>query len=334
MYQLLFKVFLVRLEPELAHKLGTIFIGLLFSLGLIKPIAADKKTVMGLEFGGPLGMAAGFDKDGKHIRELHALGFSHVEVGTVTALAQPGNPKPRMFRLFKDKALINRMGFNNQGSAALAKRLTKLRETHQLLPIIGVNIGKSRLVELDKAIDDYSSSARSLANVADYFAVNVSSPNTPGLRSLQQVEVLGPILRAVKREVAGKPVLVKIAPDLSDADVIAIAELVNSENLAGVIAANTSTERFGISERSKVVAEPGGLSGPMLAPRARGLISLLREHLDSQRVVISVGGIMDAKEAQIRIETGADLVQSYTGFVYGGPSWARRIQRKLLASDN
>lgn len=329
MYQFLFRTVLVRLDPELAHKLGTLFISFLYKTGLAKPVTGAKRELMGLSFDGPLGMAAGFDKDGKYILQLHALGFSHVEVGTVTALAQPGNPKPRMFRLFKDRALINRMGFNNHGSAALAKRIAKLRQSGMTLPIIGVNIGKSRLVDLNKAIEDYASSARLLASVADYFAINVSSPNTPGLRSLQQVEVLAPIIRAVKREVGEKPILVKIAPDLSDEDVAAIAQLVNAEDLAGVIAANTTTERFGITEKTKVVAEPGGLSGPMLAPRARGLISLLRQHLDPGRVIISVGGITDAAEAQLRLDTGADLVQAYTGFVYGGPSWARRIQKQL-----
>jgi dihydroorotate dehydrogenase len=225
-YKFLFGVFLKRLNPEFAHSLGVLAIKILFRLGLIKPAKLNNVSAMGLDFNGPLGMAAGFDKNGELIRELYALGFGHVEVGTVTALAQPGNPKPRMFRLVKDRALINRMGFNNRGAKALAKRLRKLRESNAELPVIGINIGKSKITELGRASEDYAFSAKELAGLGDYFVINVSSPNTPGLRELQETEALDGIIRAVKEEIGSTPLLVKIAPDLADVDALNIADLV------------------------------------------------------------------------------------------------------------
>lgn len=327
-YKFLFTVFLKRLNPEFAHHLGTLTIKFLFRLKLIKPTQFRSLKAMGLEFNGPLGMAAGFDKNGELVKELYALGFGHVEVGTVTALAQPGNPKPRMFRLVKDRALINRMGFNNRGAKALAKRLRKLRDSNANLPVIGINLGKSKITELDRAAEDYGLSAQELAGLGDYFVINVSSPNTPGLRELQDKEALAPIIEAVQKEIGSAPLLIKIAPDLSDVDALKIADLVVEYDLAGMIAANTTISRSGLSAKPSELNQAGGLSGPVLATRARGLISLLRERL-GDKTLISVGGIETAEEIQKRLELGADLVQVYTGFVYGGPFWPKRIQSKL-----
>jgi dihydroorotate dehydrogenase len=327
-YKLLFNVFLKRLDPEFAHSLGVITLKTLYRLRLIRPTKLTRFRSMGIEFNGPLGMAAGFDKNGEIIRELYGLGFGHVEVGTVTALAQPGNPKPRMFRLVKDRSLINRMGFNNHGSKALAARLRKLREMGNDLPVIGINLGKSKITELNRAAEDYGLSARELAGLGDYFVINVSSPNTPGLRDLQNTESLTPIIEAVKSEIGATPLLIKIAPDLSDEDALRIADLVVKYELAGMVAANTTISRSGVSARPTELNQAGGLSGPVLATRARELIRLLRPRLEG-KTLISVGGIETEAEIRHRLELGADLVQVYTGFVYGGPLWPRRIQKKL-----
>jgi dihydroorotate dehydrogenase len=295
-------------------------------------VATRPITLLGHEFAGPFGIAAGFDKNAKVVKELGRLGFSHVEVGTVTRYAQSGNPKPRLFRLPKDQALINRMGFNNDGADAIAKRLTKLRASNATLPVIGVNIGKSKVTELADAVSDYEYSTRVLAPVADYIAVNVSSPNTPGLRSLQEIEQLEPILVAVSGSALGKPVLVKIAPDLDDSEVSKVAALVRKLNLAGVIATNTTIRRDGLQSSPGEVNSfgDGGLSGPILAERAKQVLRILRKDLGPSFVIISVGGVVDAKDVSERISLGADLVQGYTGFVYQGPLWARGINRQLI----
>ena len=327
-YRFFFDLFLRRLNPEFAHHLGSFTIKALFKLGLIRPAKFNSVEAMGVGFNGPLGMAAGFDKNGELIRELYALGFGHVEVGTVTALAQPGNPKPRMFRLVRDRALINRMGFNNRGAKALAQRLRKLRESSVDLPVIGINLGKSKITELDRSAEDYGFSARELAGLGDYFVINVSSPNTPGLRDLQNSEALKPIIEAVKAEIGTAPLLIKIAPDLSDEDALRVADLVLEHDLAGMIAANTTISRSGVSAKPSELNQAGGMSGPVLAPRARALLTLLREKL-GDKTIISVGGIESKDEIEKRLELGADLVQIYTGFVYGGPLWPKRIQRGL-----
>jgi len=269
-------------------------------------------------------VAAGFDKNATMVKPLHALGFGHVEIGTVTALAQPGNPKPRMFRLSDQNALINRMGFNNDGAETVAERLGKLRAKSSRLPIIGVNIGKSKIVEPAMAAEDYRTSARLLAPHADYLTVNVSSPNTPGLRDLQQVESLRPILSAVLGEAGTVPVLVKLAPDLSNEDLVAILGLVRELGLAGVIAANTTIRRDFDGDK-KILSEAGGLSGPMLYPRMLEMLRIIRSELDSSFTVIAVGGISTKAQAQECLAAGADLVQAYTGMVYGGPLWPRRV---------
>ena len=290
-------------------------------------------NVMGLNFKGPFGMAAGFDKNAEMVKELGQLGFSHVEIGTVTRHAQEGNPKPRLFRLKKDLSLINRMGFNNDGADAVARRLEKLRSSSRNLPVIGVNIGKSKITELEDAVSDYEYSAEKLAPFADYIAVNVSSPNTPGLRSLQALDQLEPILKGVIAKAAGKPVLVKIAPDLADEDVLGVAALATKLGLAGVIATNTTISRSSLKTDSQSVAAmgAGGLSGPVLKDRSIEVLRLLRANLPSEIAVVSVGGVFSCSDVSQRLELGASLVQGYTGFVYEGPLWARKINRGLLS---
>ena len=335
LYKALFKLVFSRLDPEQAHYLGMFVIKLLGVTGLGKLSQLGVKTksiqVLGLDFSGPFGIAAGFDKNAMAVKELGELGFSHVEIGTVTRHPQPGNPKPRLFRLVKDQALINRMGFNNEGADQVASRLAKLRASGKKLPVIGVNIGKSKLTELVDAVSDYEYSTNALAQVADYIAVNVSSPNTPGLRSLQDVDQLEPILVAVSRSALGKPVLVKIAPDLEDSAIIEVAVLVRKLGLAGVIATNTTIKRDGLLSSGEQVDSfgAGGLSGPVLATRSLEILSLLRKELGTQFVIISVGGVVDGADVAERLRLGADLVQGYTGFVYQGPLWARKINQSL-----
>ena len=325
MYRFLFNVFLRRLDPEFAHHLGAWTLKAMFALRLIQPAAGQEVVVAGIRFPNRIGMAAGFDKDAKLVRQLHALGFGHVEIGTVTAQAQPGNPRPRLFRIPKHRALINRMGFNNEGADAIAARLAALRASGAKLPVIGVNIGKTKVVELGDAAADYRYSAEKLAPYADYLAVNVSSPNTPGLRELQQLVSLRPILEAVVEHSGGKPVFVKIAPDVTNEEAIEIAQLSKELGLAGVIANNTTISRDGID--SQIAKEPGGLSGPVLAERSKELLKVLRSKLPKEMVIISVGGIETAADVRERLELGADLVQGYTGFVYFGPFWAKSLTR-------
>ena len=335
LYKALFKLVFSKLDPEHAHYLGMFVIKVLGATGLAKlsQLGVRRKTiqVLGLDFSGPFGIAAGFDKNAVAVKELGQLGFSHVEIGTVTRYPQSGNPKPRLFRLVKDEALINRMGFNNHGADQVALRLAKLRASGAKLPVIGVNIGKSKITELVDAVSDYEYSTKVLAPVADYIAVNVSSPNTPGLRSLQDVDQLEPILVAVSRSALGKPVLVKIAPDLEDSAVTEVAALVRKLGLAGVIATNTTISREGLSTSNEQVDSfgAGGLSGPVLADRSKEVLVLLRKELDRKFVLISVGGVVDGADVSERLSLGADLVQGYTGFVYEGPLWARKINAAL-----
>ena len=285
---------------------------------------------MGLRFLSPFGVAAGFDKDGRAIRGLGQLGFGHVEVGTITAIAQPGNDRPRLFRLIPDNAVINRMGFNNRGAADAAPRFAR-EHTRDIRPIIGANIGKSRTVQVDDAIADYLVSARMLAPVSDYLAVNVSSPNTPGLRGLQELDRLAPLLTAVNDAAAETPVLVKIAPDLTDDQVRRIAELAVELGLAGIIATNTTLSREGLVTDAAIVeaAGAGGLSGAPLAARSLAILRIIRAAVPADFCVISVGGVDTAADVAERISAGATLVQGYTAFLYRGPLWARSINRGL-----
>ncbi len=337
LYSLLFKLIFTRFDPESVHHFVAGCLKFASRLGLTRIFRLRPKQVrivdaFGLKFAGPFGLAAGFDKNGELIKPLADLGFSHIEVGTVTAIAQPGNEKPRLFRLTADRALINRMGFNNQGASALAARLAKLRASNKSLPIIGVNIGKSKVTPIEDAVTDYETSASLLAPLADYLAVNVSSPNTPGLRSLQDIESLKPILEAVLNQAGTKPVLVKIAPDLADEDIVAIAELAVSLGLAGVIATNTTISRDGLQTPSTKVAEmgAGGLSGLPVRERSLEVLALLNRVIAGRIAIISVGGVETTADVAERLKMGATLVQGYTGFIYQGPFWARKINRELV----
>jgi dihydroorotate dehydrogenase len=337
MYRILFTLFLKRLDPERAHHLAFLAIRVLGWPGVGRVARAFTRPdpglavhALGLRFDSPFGIAAGFDKDAKGVAGLGSLGFSHVEVGTVTAIPQPGNPKPRLFRLIADHALINRMGFNNHGAHAAAERLRGIRR-RRTRAVIGVNIGKSRVVDVDDAIDDYRASAQAVAPVADYLAVNVSSPNTPGLRGLQELDMLAPLLRAVKDAAVGTPLLVKIAPDLSDEDVVRIAELVVELGLDGIIATNTTISRDGLRSDPALVeaAGAGGVSGAPVARRSLEVLRLIRSHVPSELCVISVGGVDTARDVAERLAAGATLVQGYTAFIYRGPLWAAKINRGL-----
>jgi dihydroorotate dehydrogenase len=338
MYRLFFRVFLTHLDPERAHRLAYRVIRYLPVLGfgrLVRRITRPDRSLairaLGLEFDSPFGVAAGFDKEGHAIRGLWQLGFSHIEVGTITALAQPGNALPRLFRLIPDRAVINRMGFNNHGADAAA-RVMRAARRRSPRPIIGANIGKSRVVDVDAAADDYLTSTRLLAPEADYLVVNVSSPNTPGLRGLQEVDKLKPLLVAVKAAAGTTPVLVKIAPDLTDDQAARIARLA-VECVDGIIATNTTLSRDGLVTDERVVeaAGAGGLSGPPLAARAIELLRLIRSIVPREFCVVSVGGVETAADVAERLAAGATLVQGYTAFLYRGPLWAREINRGLVA---
>ena len=339
MYPLLFRTVLSRMDPETAHHAAMTVIRLLgvrpFSWAaraLTRPAPQLATSALGLSFDSPFGVAAGFDKDVTGARGLFALGFGHVEVGTLTAIPQEGNPRPRLFRLIPDRAVVNRMGFNNHGAEAAARRLEKLRRrAHR--GVIGVNIGKSRVVDVDDATADYVRSATLLAPLADYLVVNVSSPNTPGLRGLQAVETLRPLLEAVHAAAAATPLLVKIAPDLPDDEVTAVARLAVDLGLAGLIATNTTISRDGLVTDPAVVerAGSGGLSGAPLKARALEVLRIVRAAVPEEFCVISVGGVETADDVRERRDAGATLVQGYTAFLYRGPLWARQINRGLAA---
>jgi dihydroorotate dehydrogenase len=334
-YQALFRV-LKRLDPELTHEWGMHVISLAGMWPLRRilraktaPAASQRVNALGLTFGSPVGLAAGFDKNAVAIRGMYALGFDHVEVGTVTALPQKGNPKPRLFRLPDDQALINRMGFNNDGAQVVAARLRALRAKGGDLPIIGVNIGKSRVTAITDATADYVASATLLAPLAD-----VSSPNTPGLRGLQQEKELTPLLKAVKAAAGDTPVLVKIAPDLDAKAIASVCKLVMKLNLAGIVATNTTISREGLVAAPQDVARlgEGGLSGAPLRERSLEVLDLVRQILPREVCVISVGGVFDGADVAWRLDAGATLVQAYTGFVYRGPLFAAKVTKELEAA--
>lgn len=335
-YAVVFRSVFAKMDPERAHHLAFAVIKALphvpFVGGLVerysRPSAADGITTMGIHFPSRFGLAAGFDKDARGIGGLGLLGFGHVEVGTITAKPQPGNERPRLFRLIEDRALINRMGFNNHGAGAAARRLERARRNPGR-PVIGVNIGKSRVVAVEDAIDDYLESTRRLAPFADYLAVNVSSPNTPGLRGLQELDQLRPLLSAVRDAAGDTPVLVKIAPDLTDEQVDAIADLAVSLGLSGIIANNTTISREGLTADPADVEAmgAGGLSGAPVAARSLEVLRRVRAAVPDGFCVIAVGGVTTEQDVQDRIDAGATLVQGYTAFLYEGPSWATRINR-------
>jgi dihydroorotate dehydrogenase len=337
MYRILFSIVLRRIDPERAHHLAFIVIRLLPIAGigwivrrLTRPRVDLSVDTLGLHFDSPFGVAAGFDKEGKAVTGLWQLGFGHIEVGTVTAIAQPGNPKPRLFRLIADRAVVNRMGFNNVGAGVVAARLHHAVRRPQRA-VIGVNIGKSRVVEVENAVADYVASATAVSAVADYVVINVSSPNTPGLRGLQELDRLAPLLMAVKSATRGTPLLVKIAPDLTDDEVVRIAELTVSSGLDGIIATNTTISRDGLRSAPDAIeaAGAGGLSGFPLRQRSLDVLRLVREHVPADLCVISVGGVDTAADVIERLKAGATLVQGYTAFLYRGPLWARAINRGL-----
>ena len=318
-YERVLRPLLFALDPETAHRFT---LSVLRSIGPALPKLASPRSptsAFGLNFPHRAGLAAGLDKNAVALPAWEALGFGFVEIGTVTAKAQPGNPRPRIFRYPEQQALINRLGFNNDGADAVAKRLGKLRE-HGRWPRIpvGINIGKSRATSMERAGEDYLYSVRKLRAHADYIALNISSPNTPGLRELQQPKQLAELLDMIRGELAGKPLLVKIAPDLEFSALEELIAVCEQEAVAGIIATNTTLDHSGI-----VNDEEGGLSGTPLREKSTAII----RHLTSKTnlPIIGCGGISDLESAREKIEAGAKLLQIYTGFVYHGPSLIREL---------
>lgn len=298
------------------------------------------QTTFGLEFANPMGLSAGFDKDGQGAAIWPHFGFGFAELGTVTQHAQAGNPQPRLFRLIEDEAALNRMGFNNQGSQALADRLIA-RQNQTDRPIqpmpLGINLGKSKITPLEEAASDYLESFRRLRELGDYFVINVSSPNTPGLRSLQSVEQLAPIFEALNGANQGnKPILVKIAPDLADEDVLAVVDLARQFRLAGIIATNTTIRRDNLKTTilkgtgNPIADEMGGISGAPVRARSTEVIRLIYRHTHGEFPIVGVGGIFTAEDAWEKITAGASLLQVYTGWIYNGPIMVRRILEGLV----
>ncbi|HLS89609.1 MAG TPA: quinone-dependent dihydroorotate dehydrogenase [Sphingobacteriaceae bacterium] len=342
MYGLL-RPWLFRLDAEEAHEWVLGLLARLSSSSLLPVLirrpeapAVLKQEIWGLNFDNPIGLAAGFDKDGRAVPALAALGFGFVETGTVTPRPQPGNPRPRLFRLPADEAIINRMGFNNQGAQALAQRLAAARP---LCPVpVGVNLGKNKDTPLDRAVEDYQAAMEATYPVADYLVVNVSSPNTPELRRLQEegplTELLGALVR-LRDRLAGKhgakaPLLVKVAPDLTDDQLAAVVKAGEGAGIDGYVATNTTVERPGL--RDPLAGEQGGLSGRPLAPMARRMLARLYLLTGGRKPLIGVGGIHDGAEAYRRIRAGASLLQIYTGFVYHGPRLPAAIAREIAAA--
>lgn len=295
------------------------------------------QSVWNQTFSNPMGLAAGFDKDGLAARAWSLLGFGYAELGTVTLHAQPGNPRPRLFRLPRDLAAINRMGFNNAGAAQLRKRLQQYWQTGRAPIPLGINLGKSKITPLEKAADDYVQSFRLLKDLGDYFVVNVSSPNTPGLRSLQTREQLAPILAGLQAEnTQQRPLLVKIAPDLDWEAIAEVIQLAHGYQLAGIIATNTTISREGLkTDRilqtgNRVTEEPGGLSGAPLRDRATEVIRFIYQQSQGQLPIVGVGGIFTAQDAWDKLTAGATLLQVYTGWIYNGPEMIRQVLAGLV----
>ena len=342
MYKLILKPVLFLFPAEKAHHMTVSLLKFTLSVPIIgwlfrKIYEVDDKRlgrrVFGLNFPNPVGLAAGFDKDGKSFRAMSALGFGFIEIGTVTPVGQVGNPRPRLFRLPKDQGLINRMGFNNEGVEAMVSRLKKGRPKNL---IIGGNIGKNKVTPNNEAVRDYSICFESLFPYVDYFVVNVSSPNTPGLRELQEKEPLTALLTHLQhlnqQKSAPKPILLKIAPDLTNEQLDDILEIVQNTNLDGIIATNTTIDRSGLSTPEQAVQKigNGGLSGAPLTDRSTEVIGYLHQKSNGRVNIIGVGGIDSPADALDKLEAGASLVQVYSGLVYAGPGLVKSINQAIL----
>lgn len=339
MYSII-KFFLFKKDPEVIHywvmaKLKWIYKFPFSRSFLKKEFCIEKesleRTLWGIKFPNPVGLAAGFDKDAKYIDELSCLGFGFIEIGTVTPLAQDGNPKPRLFRLPKDQGLINRMGFNNEGVKAAVERLKKRNSK----VIIGGNIGKNKVTSNENAINDYEICFRELYDFVDYFTVNVSSPNTPNLRELQDKEPLQKLLSRLQiiNSQLGKekPILLKIAPDLNKNELDDIIEIVSNTKIQGIVATNTTIGRSGLKTSGKEVEEMGngGLSGLPVREKATDIIRYIHQKTNGAIPIIAAGGIFTAADAQEKLNAGASLVQVYTGFIYEGPAIVKNICKEL-----
>ncbi|WP_345063830.1 quinone-dependent dihydroorotate dehydrogenase [Sphingobacterium thermophilum] len=340
MYKLIKPLFF-SMAPEKAHHTVTRSLRSLTKVWGVKPLLKSiytiedprlEREVFGLKFKNPVGLAAGFDKNAEYIEEMSNFGFGFIEIGTVTPRPQPGNDKPRMFRLIPDEALINRMGFNNQGADVAAGRLKHLKNRNGL--IIGGNIGKNKVTPNEEAVNDYIYCFNALYDYVDYFVVNVSSPNTPGLRDLQEKEPLMHILNTLQglnsQKEVPKPILLKIAPDLTDSQLDDIVEIVTQTKIAGLIATNTTISREGLQSDSNLVKETGGVSGKPLTKRSTEVIRYVHEKSNGAFPIIGVGGIHSAADALEKLKAGASLVQIYTGFIYEGPGLIRDICKGIL----
>jgi dihydroorotate dehydrogenase len=348
MYSLI-RPILFKIDPEKVHYLVTANLrrfnrlpggGALSRLVWDFKDAALEREVFGLKFKNPVGLAAGFDKNAEMMGEMANMGFGFVEVGTVTPLPQPGNPKPRMFRLPADSGLINRMGFNNLGVDVAAERIVAFRKKAkgaQQQLIIGGNIGKNKNTPNDNAVRDYVKCFDRLFDVVDYFVVNVSSPNTPGLRELQEKEPLMQLLNTLQKRNSkngiSRPILLKIAPDLTNEQLDDIVEIVQQTRIAGIIATNTTIRREGLQTKTAIKKEAGGLSGKPLAERSTEVISYLSKKSNGAFPIIGVGGIHSPQDAIDKLNAGAALVQLYTGFIYEGPGLVKRINKRIVAGD-
>jgi dihydroorotate dehydrogenase len=341
MYKSLIRPILFLFDPEKIHHFTFSFLEIVGSIPFAKKILTAlysiddtklERELFGIKFKNPIGLAAGLDKDAKLIDELACLGFGFIEIGTLTPKLQTGNDKPRLFRLPEDQALINRMGFNNEGVLAAVERLKKRNSNI----IVGGNIGKNKITPNDKAVDDYNYCFEALYPYVDYFVVNVSSPNTPGLRELQEKEPLKNLMLHVKQlsnsKDKSKPVLLKIAPDLTQSQLDDIIEISLATKTDGVIATNTTISHEDLTTSSETISKigNGGLSGKPLAKKSTDVISYLRAKLGKDYPIIGVGGIMSPEDALEKIKAGADLIQVYTGFIYEGPGFVKSICKKLM----
>lgn len=336
MYEKIIRPLLFNIDPEKVHYFTFSALRKLFLLPGSQKLVREKfviedkrleREVFGIKFPNPVGLAAGFDKDARLYKELSNFGFGFIEIGTLTPKPQPGNEKKRLFRLRQDKAIINRMGFNNGGVVEAVERLKKNEGV-----IIGGNIGKNKITPNENAVDDYIICFNALFEHVDYFVVNVSSPNTPNLRELQDKEPLTKLLNSLQQEnlekPAPKPILLKIAPDLTDSQLLDIIDIIKDTGIAGVIATNTTISREGLTSPDK--KESGGLSGKPLTKRATEVIKFLSEKSNKAFPIIGVGGIMSPKDALEKLEAGASLVQLYTGFIYEGPQLVKKINKEIL----